>query len=203
MRADLEPRYADSEPFLIECTMLDPRLKTTTFPSEIEKEEALKVIKEQMTSIINDDARVPDILVEREDENNNSSMAYNATDTMDTCKNQSSRHSLGLGDMLNSFITKNVPPSKNDIIDAEVKSYMSEPILEYKEDPLKWWRKKQKTYPVLAQVASRYLVMQGTSVPSERIFSTAGDLVSAHRACLDPENVDMLIFVKTNIKMIE
>ncbi|XP_052277019.1 E3 SUMO-protein ligase ZBED1-like [Dreissena polymorpha] len=85
MRADLEPRYADSEPFLIECTMLDPRLKTTTFPSEIEKEEALKVIKEQMTSIINDDARVPDILVEREDENNNSSMACNATDTMDTC----------------------------------------------------------------------------------------------------------------------
>ncbi|KAH3787121.1 hypothetical protein DPMN_165242 [Dreissena polymorpha] len=28
--------------------------------------------------------------------------------------------------------------------------------------------------------------MQGTSVPSERIFCTAGDLASAHRACLDP-----------------
>ncbi|KAH3789232.1 hypothetical protein DPMN_167407 [Dreissena polymorpha] len=38
-----------------------------------------------------------------------------------------------------------------------------------------------------------YLVMQGTSVPSERIFSTAGDLVSAHRACLDPDNVDILV----------
>ncbi|KAH3796046.1 hypothetical protein DPMN_149610 [Dreissena polymorpha] len=43
--------------------------------------------------------------------------------------------------------------------------------------------------------------MQGTSVPSERIFSTAGDPVSAHRACLDPGDVDMLIFVNTNIKL--
>ncbi|KAH3738724.1 hypothetical protein DPMN_045365 [Dreissena polymorpha] len=41
--------------------------------------------------------------------------------------------------------------------------------------------------------------MQGTSVPSEKIFSTAGDPVSAHRDCLDPGNVDMLIFVKANI----
>ncbi|KAH3837169.1 hypothetical protein DPMN_110549 [Dreissena polymorpha] len=45
--------------------------------------------------------------------------------------------------------------------------------------------------------------MQGTSVPSERIFFTAGDHVSAHRACLDPDSVDMLFFVKTNIKLYE
>jgi hypothetical protein len=45
--------------------------------------------------------------------------------------------------------------------------------------------------------------MQGTSVPSERIFCTAGDLASAHRACLDPDNVEMIIFVKTNIKLYE
>ena len=32
--------------------------------------------------------------------------------------------------------------------------------------------------------------MEGTSVPSERMFSTAGDLVSAHRACLDSGNVN-------------
>ncbi|KAH3814685.1 hypothetical protein DPMN_143191 [Dreissena polymorpha] len=34
--------------------------------------------------------------------------------------------------------------------------------------------------------------MQGTSVPSERILSTAGYLVSALRACLDQDNFDML-----------
>ncbi|KAH3820969.1 hypothetical protein DPMN_122722 [Dreissena polymorpha] len=48
-----------------------------------------------------------------------------------------------------------------------------------------------------------YLVMQGASVPSERIFATEGDLVIAHRACLDSDNVDMLIFWKTNIKLYE
>ena len=45
--------------------------------------------------------------------------------------------------------------------------------------------------------------MQGTSIPSERIYSTAGDLVSAHRACLDPDHVDMLMFVRTNTKLHE
>ena len=45
--------------------------------------------------------------------------------------------------------------------------------------------------------------MQGASVPSERIFATEGDLVIAHRACLDSDNVDMLIFWKTNIKLYE
>ena len=40
-------------------------------------------------------------------------------------------------------------------------------------------------------------------MPSERVFATAGDLVSAHRACLDPRNVDMLIFLKTNYKLKE
>ena len=66
-----------------------------------------------------------------------------------------------------------------------------------------WWRERAPAYPSLAKVAAKCLVMQGTSVPSERVFSTAGDLVSAHRACLDPGNVDMLIFLKTNYKLKE
>ena len=36
------------------------------------------------------------------------------------------------------------------------------------------------------------------NVPSERVFSTAGDIVTAHRSALKSEFVDMLIFLKKN-----
>ena len=68
-------------------------------------------------------------------------------------------------------------------------------------DPLKWWRKNEVVYPHLAKLAKRYLSVQATSVASERVFSTAGDLVSAERSCLSPENVNKLIFLKKNLNI--
>lgn len=45
-----------------------------------------------------------------------------------------------------------------------------------------------------------YLCIPGTSVPSERVFSTAGDIVCSERSVLSPEHVDQLIYISTDIK---
>ncbi|KAK5862873.1 hypothetical protein PBY51_018226 [Eleginops maclovinus] len=64
------------------------------------------------------------------------------------------------------------------------------------DDIVAFW--KERSLPLLSSLAKRYLVVPGTSVPSERLFSTAGDIVSAERACLDPENVNVFLFLNKN-----
>ncbi|KAK9528502.1 hypothetical protein VZT92_012656 [Zoarces viviparus] len=68
-------------------------------------------------------------------------------------------------------------------------------------DPLVWWKSNECKYPHIAMMARRYLAVPGTLVPSERVFSTAGDIVTAKRSTLSPENVDILIFLKKNLKL--
>lgn len=67
------------------------------------------------------------------------------------------------------------------------------------EDPLRWWNVHQVCYPMIASVAKRYLCIPGTSVSAERVFSTAGDIVTAQRSTLTSKHVDQLIFMHKNV----
>ena len=49
--------------------------------------------------------------------------------------------------------------------------------------------------PAIANVAKVYLSTVATSVPSERIFSKAGELISAKRKRVKPKNVNTLLFL--------
>lgn len=67
------------------------------------------------------------------------------------------------------------------------------------ENALSWWKARCHQYPALAKLARHYLCIPATSVPAERVFSTAGLIVSKLRASLKPETVDMLIFLNKNL----
>ena len=68
------------------------------------------------------------------------------------------------------------------------------------EDPLLWWSKNSSRYPNLTVLAKKYLAIPATSVPAERVFSTAGNIVNQKRACLLPENVNLLVFLAENLE---
>lgn len=84
-------------------------------------------------------------------------------------------------------------------IEAEVDSYRKEASISLSACPLQWWRENAQRYPLLSTLAKSYLSVPATSVPSERVFSCAGDIVNAQRSQLLPQNVDMLIFLKKNL----
>ena len=48
-------------------------------------------------------------------------------------------------------------------------------------------------------MAKKYLGIVATSVPSERLFSMAGNVVTAKRCALEPENVEKLVFLHDNL----
>ena len=71
------------------------------------------------------------------------------------------------------------------------------------EDPLNWWKSKEIIYPHLSKVAKKYLCIPASSAPSERVFSSAGLVVSKKRAALRGDNVAALVFLKQNWSAIE
>ena len=48
----------------------------------------------------------------------------------------------------------------------------------------------------------KFLASLPTSVPPERLFNSAGEIITDHRTCLLPENAETLIFLKFNCSLI-
>ena len=94
----------------------------------------------------------------------------------------------------------NQPDLKQQLKD-EVSAYMAKECISIDSNPLAWWKDNESVYPNVAMLAHCYLAVPATSVPSERVFSTAGDIVTANRSALTTDNVDKLIFLKKNLKI--
>lgn len=47
-------------------------------------------------------------------------------------------------------------------------------------------------------ITKNFLAIQGTSVPSERVFSSGGCIISKKRASLLPKNAEMQVFLTQN-----
>lgn len=81
----------------------------------------------------------------------------------------------------------------------EVNKYLQEPLLPRKENPIRWWNPRKLFYPRLYDLAVARLCVMATSVPSERIFSKAGQLISDRRCRLSGLKVKQLMFVHYNM----
>ena len=70
---------------------------------------------------------------------------------------------------------------------------------EVKSNPLQWWKCHQNIFPILSHLARKYLSVCATSSPSERVFSTSGNIITSKRTCLKPDKVDQLVFLAKSI----
>ena len=84
-------------------------------------------------------------------------------------------------------------------LSKEIDMYLSHSVIDGDEEPLEWWKANAKHLPLLSQLARKYLVIQATSSPSERLFSKAGQIATPARAQLKPDKVDKLVFLAENL----
>ena len=91
--------------------------------------------------------------------------------------------------------TKTITPIKN-----EFQHYLNVSELPALEEynPFSWWATNKNQYPTLHQVAMKYLSIPATSVPSERLFSDAKNLITPQRTRLDSFLINQLMFLKRN-----
>lgn len=69
-------------------------------------------------------------------------------------------------------------------------------------NPLLWWKQNEHKFPILAQMARKYLSIPATSAPSERIWSRASNVLTIKRAKLDDAIASDIMFIKENEKIL-
>ena len=176
---------------LIKATFLDPRFKSKLFTDSNVEMTVEKEMKDEMGNIVamtvdNQTEKTEKEVEEEEGTKKKSSL----------CTPAATKSQIKLWDEFDEEVEKErkAPAAKN-AVEIEYDTYMSFERLRRKDDPLAWWRQHETHLPRLAKLAKKYLAVPATSVPSERVFSKAGQLVSARRANLNPKNVDMILFL--------
>lgn len=192
----LEDKYDEPEinTLLDIAGLLDPRFKTHFISSENADLIKNKVICEAM--IIATKAREA---AQREAE----ARENLRTDEIDEPQPKKKKITLGsilkksTGDTSTESADREL--SLEDKVKKEIERYLQTPKPDADSNPLLWWREFSASFPNLSILARKYLCICGTSCPSERLFSVAGNIVTDKRSLLDPEKVNMLSFLASNL----
>jgi len=84
---------------------------------------------------------------------------------------------------------------------AAMRGYLAETLIPRQENPLAWWKARQGVYEGLTAVMKRRLCIVATSVPSERVFSKTGQIISESRNRLSPNKVRQIVFLNANLPL--
>jgi len=85
----------------------------------------------------------------------------------------------------------------NERMPTDLKHFLNQPTIPIHENIIKFWDVHKMMYPNIAKIAEPYLSLVATSVPSERLFSKAGNIMNAKRNRLSGEKLQHLLFLSS------
>jgi hypothetical protein len=165
-------------------TILDPRFKLKLFSF---KEYNIDLIKSELSNLL--------FKYEYKSQDKDNIIATNEIAA-------SIEEDRNIWDRLDKIVKENEfdTDKKTGCIESELSAYMLENTINRRDDIFEYWRNNSLRFPMLSLNAKKYLSCPPSSVPSERVFSTAGDVIDDHRSCLLAENAKKLIYLKVNLE---
>ena len=191
MLKSISDRYKDIElqPLYVLATVLDPRFKLKVFSTASSAANArmilIKECEEYLVKLSSAGPRdQPHPKCRKE---NKSSTLWSLFDEM-------------LAESEENFVGHSCENSAEIMVEM----YLKEPVLSHVEHihPLTYWKEKKPLWPCLVDLACKYLSIPPSSVASERLFSSAADVLSPERNRMLPEKAEMLLFLKKNLSVV-
>ncbi|XP_077094330.1 E3 SUMO-protein ligase ZBED1-like [Siphateles boraxobius] len=201
IRENLQIRYIDPDlqDFFNKCTALDPRFKSLPHLDPAHHQNVFDAFIAEVMS------RTEQIETETTQDRPSTSQATSFAEMpeSETSSSPPPPKKSAMAEVFGSlFATSQMDHTDlKQKVKEEVHAYIAKESTSLESDPLDWWRSNETIFPNLAKLAKCYLAVPATSVPSERVFSKAGDIVIATRSTLTSESVDILVFLKKNLKI--
>ncbi|KAF0039287.1 hypothetical protein F2P81_007522 [Scophthalmus maximus] len=195
VKNNLRTRYDTRKDTLYAASALDPRFKALPSLSAKERDDTFSRLQTEAATAARDQNTDGDDADEGADEMGEATSPKKP-------KKSSTLESL-LGAVYSPTVKEHGQKNPAMRAEDEIRRYRAENPAGLNENPLTWWRSNEGEYPLLARLAKQYVCVPGTSIASERVFSTAGDIVTAQRSCLTPNHVDELLFLHKNLTISE
>lgn len=160
-------------------TLLDPRMKDLDFVSDLERLATKDLLKKKYEEL------------KSQNQNNNNSSIINVNDKESNKKSKTAFTVF-------ASLKKKISPA-ND----EVGAYLLLDEIDLDSNPFVWWYERKEKFPILSYLAKKYLGVLACSTASERLFSDAGNLLTAKRTRMCPKLFKKLMFLKRNGKHLD
>lgn len=178
---------------LLVSTFLDPRFKNIGFSSDLIAEKTKKLVINLVSH------KIQQKTIPNNHNPSNSEGNENTNDEIQVESTSTKKARLSIWTHFEkkaaSFQPKGTFSSRATL---EIQRYLEDGLLDRKEDPLLWWKKHAYNYPYLSKVVLEKFGTVATSVPSERIFSKTGQIITERRSRLTSEKVNKIMFLNVN-----
>lgn len=176
---NLKTRFGIIEYFeiLSIATILDPRFKTLHSNDPIASSKAINSINKKILDIRTENSKTSS-------HNENSSSDENDPNNL-----------WSVHEELVSKKSINETSVNVNEIPTDLKHYLNQPTVPLGDDVLKFWEVHGPTYPYLKKIVDPYLTVVATSVPSEHLFSEAGQVMTDSRNPLTGDNLNKFLFL--------
>ena len=188
LNGSLKKYWSVSSDIGLLATLLDPRSKKLVRFSTTEKQEATTLLIKKYEIYLENEVNIG---AENEEENGDKGENKNKDKNQDDVDLDKS--------LLDSIFGEE---DSCDEEENEVDIYLKLKSIR-NVNPLSWWKNNENKFPILSKLSKELFGISATSVPSERLFSDVGNLITNKRSSLKPEKVEKLIFLKRNANLLD